>query len=179
MSSEKNRLQNCLTVSNIQLGNVISDTFGKSSMKIIDKILENPLDTTFDLESLVHGSLFKKLPELQLAVDGFITLEQAGKLKIIKQHYEDLTERKSDLERIILFLSVPYADELNLTLTVPSFKNIFSAITVVSEIGANMDVFPTAKHLCFGQGLHLRITKVLERKSLLGFQKLVVTSNHF
>lgn len=153
MSSEKNRLQNCLTVSNIQLGNVLSDTFGKSSMKIIDKILENPLDTTFDLESLVHGSLLKKLPELELAVDGFITLEQAGKLKIIKQHYEDLTERRSDLEKIILSLSVPYAEELNLILTVPSFKSIFSAITVVSEIGANMDVFPTAKHLCSWAGL--------------------------
>jgi transposase len=38
MSSEKNRLQNCLTVSNIQLGNVVSDTFGKSSMNIIDKL---------------------------------------------------------------------------------------------------------------------------------------------
>ncbi|GAB6153829.1 IS110 family transposase [Desulfosporosinus burensis] len=153
MSSEKNRLQNCLTVSNIQLGNVLSDTFGKSSMKIIDKILENPLDTTFDLESLVHCSLFKKLPELELAVDGFITLEQAGKLKIIKRHYEDLTERKSDLEGIILSLSVPYAEELNLILTVPSFKNIFSTITVVSEIGVNMDVFPTAKHLCSWAGL--------------------------
>ena len=153
MSSEKNRLQNCLTVSNIQLGNVVSDTFGKSSMKIIDKILENPLDTTFDLESLVHGSLLKKLPELELAVDGFITLEQAGKLKIIKQHYEDLTERRSDLEKIILSLSVPYTEELNLILTVPSFKSIFSAITVVSEIGANMDVFPTAKHLCSWAGL--------------------------
>ena len=153
MSSEKNRLQNCLTVSNIQLGNVVSDTFGKSSMKIIDKILENPLDTTFDLESLVHGSLLKKLPELELAVDGFITLEQAGKLKIIKQHYEDLNERRSDPEKIILSLSVPYAEELNLILTVPSFKSIFSAITVVSEIGANMDVFPTAKHLCSWAGL--------------------------
>ena len=102
---------------------------------------------------LVHGSLLKKLPELELAVDGFITLEQAGKLKIIKQHYEDLTERKSDLERIILSLSVLYAEELNLILTVPSFKSIFSAITVVSEIGANMDVFPTAKHLCSWAGL--------------------------
>jgi len=153
MSSEKNRLQNCLTVSNIQLGNVVSNTFGKSSMMIIDKILENPLDTSFDLEPLVHRSLHKKLPELQLAIDGFITPEQAGKLKIIKQHHTDLTERKSDLEFIILSLSVPYAEEIDLILTVPSFKNIFSAITVVSEIGVNMDMFPTAKHLCSWAGL--------------------------
>ncbi|TCO66903.1 IS110 family RNA-guided transposase [Marinisporobacter balticus] len=153
MSSEKNRLQNCLTVSNIQLGNVVSDTFGKSSMKIIDKILENPLDSSFDLQPLIHGSLKKKISELELAVDGFITPEQAGKLKIIKQHHSDLADRKSELEFIILSLSVPYSEEINLILTVPSFKNIFSAITVVSEIGANMDVFPTAKHLCSWAGL--------------------------
>lgn len=153
MSSEKNRLQNCLTVSNIQLGNVVTDTFGKSSMKIIDKLLENPLASSFDLEPLIHGSLHKKLPELELAIDGFITPEQAGKLKIIKQHHTDLTERKLELEFMILSLSVPYSEEINLILTVPSFKNIFSAITVVSEIGANMDVFPTAKHLCSWAGL--------------------------
>jgi len=46
-SSEKNRIQNCLTVSNIQLANVVSDTFGKSSMKIIDYLLENPDDKDF------------------------------------------------------------------------------------------------------------------------------------
>ncbi|MFX0558898.1 IS110 family transposase [Tepidibacillus infernus] len=153
MSSEKNRLQNSLTVSNIQLGNVVSDTFGKSSMNIIDKLLKNPLDTSFDLEPLIHGSMKDKLPELELAIDGFITPEQAEKLKVIKQHYEDLESRKADLETIILALAESYSEEINLILTVPSFKNIFSAIAVVSEIGANMDVFPTAKHLCSWAGL--------------------------
>lgn len=47
-------MQNCLTVvSNIQLGNVVSDTFGKSARAILDKIWENPADTSFDLEPLV------------------------------------------------------------------------------------------------------------------------------
>ncbi|MFT9486643.1 MAG: IS110 family transposase, partial [Tepidibacillus sp.] len=149
MSSEKNRLQNSLTVSNIQLLNVVSDTFGKSSMNIIDKLLKNPLDTSFDLEPLIHGSMKDKLPELELAIDGFITPEQAEKLKVIKQHYEDLKSRKADLEKIILFLAGSYTEEINLILTVPSFKNIFSAIAVVSEIGVNMDVFSTAKHFMF------------------------------
>ncbi|MEC1716436.1 IS110 family RNA-guided transposase [Schinkia azotoformans] len=153
MSSEKNRLQNSLTVSNIQLGNIVSDTFGKSSMNIIETLLNNPLDTSFDLEPLVHGSMKQKLPELELAIDGYITPEQAEKLKVIKQHYEDLGSRKADLEKIILSLAESYTEEINLILTVPSFKNIFSAIAVVSEIGVNMDVFPTAKHLCSWAGL--------------------------
>ena len=153
MSSEKNRLQNCLTVSNIQLGNVVSDTFGKSSQKILDKILENPLDTSFDIESLIHSSMKKKLPELELAVDGYITPEQAAKLKIIKKHFEDLKNRKAELESIITGLAKPYQSEIDIILTAPSFKNIFTAITLISEIGANMNVFPTAKHLCSWAGL--------------------------
>lgn len=94
-----------------------------------------------------------KLPELELAIDGFITPEQAEKLKVIKQHFEDLQSRKEDLEKIILSLAKSYSEEIKLILTVPSFKNIFSAIAVVSEIGVDMDVFPTAKHLCSRAGL--------------------------
>jgi transposase len=153
MSSEKNRLQNSLTVSNIQLGNIVSDTFGKSSMNIINKLLDHPLDTSFEIEPLIHGSMKDKLPELKLAIDGFITPEQAAKLKVIKAHYGDLEARKADLEAIIFSLAASYLEEINLILTVPSFKNIFSAIAVVSEIGVNMDVFPTAKHLCSWAGL--------------------------
>ncbi|MDI6705262.1 MAG: IS110 family transposase [Firmicutes bacterium] len=153
MSSEKNRLQNCLTVSNIQLGNVVSDTFGKSSKRILDKILENPLDTSFDIEPLIHGSMTDKIPELELAIDGYITPSQAGKLKIIKKHFEDLESRKTELEKLILALAGPYQQELDLILTAPAFNNIFSAITVISEIGVSMESFPSAKHLCSWAGL--------------------------
>jgi transposase len=153
MSSEKNRIQNCLTVSNIQLGNVVSDTFGKSSQKILDKILENPLDTSFEIEPLIHCSMKAKIPELELAIDGYITPEQAGKLKVIRKHFTDLESRKSELEKLILALASPYQQELDLILTAPSFKSIFSAIGIISEIGTNMEAFPSAKHLCSWAGL--------------------------
>ena len=117
-------------------------------MNIINKLLEDPTDTNFDVAPLIHGSMKSKIPELQLAIDGFITLEQSGKISVIKQHYEDLQERKTELERIILSLAEPYTEEFNLLLTVPSIKNIFTAIAILSEIGVNMDVFPTAKHIC-------------------------------
>lgn len=153
MSSEKNRLQNYLTVSNIQLASVVSDTFGKSSQRILDKILENPDDTSFDIEPLIHGSMKKKLPELELAIDGFVTPEQAGKLKVIKKHFEDLESWKAELEELILALASPYQQELDLILTAPSFKNKFTAIGIISEIGVNMEEFPSAKHLCSWAGL--------------------------
>lgn len=153
MSSEKNRFQNCLTVSNIHLGNVVSDTFGKSPQRILNKILENPHNTSFDIEPLVHSSMKKKIPELELAIDGYITPEQADKLKIIKRRFEDLKSRKAELESILIGLAKPYQEEIDLILTAPSIKNTFTAIAIISEIGVNMDVFPTAKHLCSWAGL--------------------------
>lgn len=152
-SSEKNRFQNCLTVSNIQLASVVSDTFGKSSMNIIEKLLENPLDLNLDFPSLIHGSMLKKVPELQLAVDGFITEEQADKMKIIKQHYDSLDLCKLNLESIILTISKSYQEQIDLLFSVPSINNIFTAIAIISEIGTNMDVFLTSKHLCSWAGL--------------------------
>jgi len=97
--------------------------------------------------------MIDKIPELELAVDGFITPEQAEKLKIIKQHFDAIGSCKENLETLILSLSQTYTKELNLILTVPSFKNPFSAIAIISEIGVDMSVFPTSKHLCSWAGL--------------------------
>ena len=52
------------------------------------------------------------------------------------------------MKQEILRLSDPYESALNLICTVPGFhKNPMTAIQVLSEIGADMSVFPTAKHL--------------------------------
>lgn len=133
MSSEKNRLQNCLTVSNIQLASVISDTFGKSAQAILDKLLANPADTSFDLEPLVYKSLKKKLLELRDAIDGHITPEQAGKLKVIKAHYENLESRKAELEELILALTAPYQQELSILQTAPVIRSDFTASASFSK----------------------------------------------
>lgn len=42
ITGEKNRAQNCLTVSNLKLGDVYSDVFGKSARSITDFILQHP-----------------------------------------------------------------------------------------------------------------------------------------
>lgn len=152
-SSEKNRIQNCLTVSNIQLANVVSDTFGKSSMKIIDYLLENPHDKDFDFVPFLHASMLHKVDDIRLALDGMITPEQQQKMNIILQHYDGLEKCKSNLESLILSLSEPYTKERTLVSTVPGIKNPFSAIAIISEIGVDMSVFHTAKHLCSWAGV--------------------------
>ena len=178
-SSEKNRYQNCLTVSNIQLASVVSDTFGKSSQKIIAKILENPDDTSFDIGPLIHGSMKNKLPELELAIDGYITPEQAAKLKIIKEHFDNLEARKAELEELILALANPYQQEISIILTAPGFKNTFTAIGIISEIGTNMEAFLRRNTYVHGLVLLQPTMKVQGRKNLSGFPRPDAISNHF
>ena len=101
----------------------------------------------------MFGSLKKKLPELRHAIDGYITPEQAGKLKIIKAHYENLESRKAELEELILALAVPYQQELAILQTAPGISSDFTAIGIISEIGTNIEAFPSAKHLCSWAGL--------------------------
>ena len=178
-SSEKNRYQNCLTVSNIQLASVVSDTFGKSSQKIIAKILENPDDTSFDIGPLIHGSMKNKLPELELAIDGYITPEQAAKLKIIKEHFDNLEARKAELEELTLALANPYQQEISIILTAPGFKNTFTAIGIISEIGTNMEAFLRRNTYVHGLVLLQPTMKVQGRKNLSGFPRPDAISNHF
>ena len=147
ITGEKNRAQNCLTVSNLKLDDVFSDVFGKSSRSITEQILAHP-GKTFDVTPFVHGRCKTPIEEIQAAVDGAISPEQAVKLRQCLDHIDELEKHIETVEQEILRLSNPYESALNLIRTVPGFhKNPMTAIQVLSEIGADMSVFPTAKHL--------------------------------
>jgi transposase len=149
---EKNRAQNCLTVSNLKLDDVFSDVFGKSSRSITEQILNHP-GVIFDVTPFVHGRCKAPIEEIQDAVDGAISTEQEVKLRHCLDHIDELEKHKEQIEREILRVSDPYLDALNLLRTVPGFdKNPITAIQVLSEIGGDMSVFPTAKHLVSWSG---------------------------
>ena len=66
----------------------------------------------------------------------------------IQSSMDELNKHISEIEQEILRLSDKYEAALNLIRTVPGFnKNPLTAIQVLSEIGGDMPVFPTAKHL--------------------------------
>ena len=147
ITGEKNRAQNCLTVSNLKLDDVFSDVFGKSSRSITEHILQHPGEK-FDVAPFIHGCCKTPVEEIQAAVDGAISKEQAVKLRQCLDHIDELQKHISEVEQEILRLSDKYEAALTLIRTVPGFnKNPMTAIQVLSEIGGDMSVFPTAKNL--------------------------------
>ena len=151
-SSEKNRLQNSLTVSNIQLASVVSDTFGKSSQSIISHLLEHPGDSGFDFLPLLHGSMRKNEEQIALAIDGVISPVQAGKVQTCLKHVDVLEEYIAYLESLADFISAPYSSCMLILESVPGISHL-SALVILSEIGNDMSQFKSAKHLCSWAGL--------------------------
>lgn len=151
-SSEKNRVQNSLTVSNIMLASVVSDTFGKSSSAIIDHLLDHPDDRDFDFRRLLHRSMLNKADNIALAIDGLITQPQAKKISLCKQHYLQLQAFRDQIVSIATDLASPFASQLKIIASVPGISD-FSALAILSEIGADMSQFHSDKHLCSWAGL--------------------------
>ncbi len=149
-TGEKNRAQNCLTVSNIKLDDVFTDVFGKTASAITDRLLES--NEPFDVKPFLSKRIKTPVEKIQAAVDGEMCAEQAEKLRIIRSHMDSLALCKSNLESLILATAQKYLPQLELVMTVPGIQ-AYSAIGIISEIGMDMSVFPTSKHLCSWAGL--------------------------
>ena len=151
-TGEKNRAQNCLTVSNFKLDDVFSDVFGKAAFAITTRILNNPAEKITDVSNFRTKGMKATDEQVLAAVDGAMCEEQAEKLRIIRSHMDSLHLCKLNLESLILATAEKYLPQLNLVMTAPGIQS-FAAIGIISEIGVDMSVFPTSKHLCSWAGL--------------------------
>jgi len=150
VSGEKNRAQNCLTVSNIKLDDVFSDVFGKAASAITKRLLES--NEPFDVTPYLTKNIKTPPEEIQAAVDGVMCAEQAEKLRIITSHMKSLELCKANLESAILTLTEQFLPQIKLVSTVPGIS-ASSAIAIIGEIGVDMSVFETSRHLCSWAGL--------------------------
>jgi transposase len=152
VSSEKNRVQNSLMVSNIMLSNVVSDTFGKSASAILRHLLKHPGDQDFDFRPLLHGSMLKKQDDIALAIDGTINEVQAGKITLCLRHMDFIQRYIAQIEATAMLLAAPYSDALAIIQSVPGISRL-AALVILSEMGADMSAFYSDKHLCSWVGL--------------------------
>ena len=176
LTSEKNRAQNCLTVSSLKLDDVFTDVFGKSARSITEYILAHPGEK-FNVAPFVDKRCKTPIDQIQDAVDGAICPEQAVKLRECLNHIDELNTHRERIEQEILTLVEPYSAHLDLIRTVPGMnKDPMTAILILSEIGSDMSVFPTAKHLVSWAGCcprndqsakHVKSTRVSQAGSYL------------
>ena len=154
-SSEKNRIQNCMTVSNVGIASVLSDPFGKTSTEIMSYLLTHTSDSIDEraIRKLIKKGAKAKSDEIIAAISGYnIESDQAKKLELARSHLEYLDGMITQSEVELYARMKPYYKFVELVSTMPGMTELSSTI-VLAETGVDMSIFDDAKHLCSWCGL--------------------------
>ncbi|BCJ97491.1 IS110 family RNA-guided transposase [Anaerocolumna chitinilytica] len=154
-SSEKNRIQNCMTVSNIGIASILSDPFGKTATEIMTYLLSNTTDTINDkaVRKLIKKNAKVKSDDIIEAIKGYnIETDQAKKLELARGHLDYLDDMITQTEVELYIRIKPYYEFVEYISSLPGITEI-SATIILAEIGIDMSIFDDAKHLCSWCGL--------------------------
>jgi len=148
---EAARLHKILEDTGIKLGCVASDILGKSGRDMLDALVAGTTDPTV-LANLARGQLRNKIPALQEALVGRFDAEHALVVGQILAHIDFLEEAIDRLSAAIEEQMRPFAAQRELLMTIPGVKQR-TAEVLIAEIGVDMTVFPTPKHLASWAGV--------------------------
>lgn len=154
-SSEKNRIQNGMTVSNIGIASILTDPFGKTATDIMSYLLQNTADTIDDkaVRKLIKKGAKAKSDEIIEAIKGYhIETDQYKKLELARAHLDYLDDMISQTEVELYVRIKPYYEFVEYISSLPGITEL-SATIILAEIGVDMNVFDDAKHLCSWCGL--------------------------
>ncbi|GIM28433.1 IS110 family transposase [Clostridium polyendosporum] len=148
---ELNRIQKILEGANIKLSSVVSEIDGKSSRQMLEMLASGETDVKV-MASKAQMRLKQKTSQLEEALRGFIDNHQKLMLKAMLSHIDYLDSQISTLDKEIEQRVLPIQDKVDLIDGIPGIAKR-SAQVIVSQIGINMDQFPTAAHLASWAGL--------------------------
>lgn len=151
-SSERNRYQNCMTVSNIGIGSVFSDPFGKSAKAIMKEVLESDVIEDKKILKCIHGSCKNKDKILDSIKHCHIETDQRFKMNESMTHMEELQVHINNCEIEMIKRASPMFDQFMHITQLPGI-NTLSAILIISEIGVDMKQFESDKQLACWAGL--------------------------
>jgi transposase len=135
----------------IKLDCVASDILGKSGRPMLDALVAGTTDPEI-LADLAKGKLRAKLPALREALEGRFDRLHAVWIGAILAHLDFLDEQILSLTETIGEQIAPFEKAVELLCTIPGVQRR-TAEVIVAEIGVDMSVFPTAKHLASWAGL--------------------------
>ena len=150
-SSERNRLLKLLETANIKLSSVVSDVFGVSGMAMLEALLEGSADAP-SMARLARGRMRKKLPDLELALEGRIERHHRFLLRMQLERLKQAEQQISLLDAEIDAGLEPYAKEYRLLRTIPGIDRVAAAV-IISEIGTDMSAFSSPHHLAAWVGV--------------------------
>jgi len=151
-----NRIQKVIESGNIKLGQVASDVLGVSGRAMLRDLAKGETDTE-KLANLARHRLKQKKPQLQKALKGHLTDAQRwvlGEMLIRLDELEAAIVKVDERVRTeVRDCTNPFVQEaVKLLDTIPGIGEQIAEV-IVSEIGVDMERFPTDGHLASWAGM--------------------------
>jgi len=150
-AAERNRLLKVLETANIKLANVATDVFGMSGRLMLRALIAAKA-TPQEMAELAKGLLRKKIPELQLALEGKLEEHHRFLLELQLQRLEAAEKDLATLEQRIRQKLEPYAAQLALLDEIPGVDWTLAAV-IIAELGVDMSVFGSVSQLASWAGV--------------------------
>ena len=150
-SAERNRLLKVLETANIKLASVVSDVFGASGRLMLLALAEGR-DTAQEMAQLAKKQLRKKIPELQLALEGRMEEHHRFLLSVQLHRLGAVEKDLAIVEQRIEEKLKPYAAEVTLLDEIPGVDTALAG-AIIAELGVDMSVFENVSQLASWAGV--------------------------
>jgi len=150
-ATERNRLLKLLESANIKLASVATDVFGVSGRLMLRAMIAGKASAK-EMADLAKGLLRKKIPQLELALEGRLEEHHRFLLKLQLDRLEAAEKDLAILERRIQEKLNPYVAQLTLLQEIPGVDWTLAAV-IIAELGVDMSVFPTVTQLTSWAGM--------------------------
>lgn len=140
-----NRIQKVLEGANIKLASVATDVVGISGRAMLEAMVGG-VEDSHALAEMAKGSLRKKTPALEEALQGLVGPHQRLLLGIHLRHLDFLDGEIDRLDEEVAARMRPFEEALERVDGIPGVGRR-TAEDLLAEIGTDMSRFPTAAHL--------------------------------
>jgi len=147
-----NRLQKFLESANIKLSSVATDVMGVSGRAMLEALVTGRNTSPEVLAELAKGRLRKKLPDLRKALEGRFRPHHRFMVAEILVHLDFLDEAIERVSQEVMTCVVPFSRVMEALDQIPGIDRRV-AEGVVSEIGTDMDWFPSDRHISSWAGV--------------------------
>ena len=145
--SESLIYQNSLTVSNIGLGSILSDSTGKSARNVMSLALNSETITEKEIKALLKTGAKKKAQEVLKSLEGRrVENDQRLKMSIASGHMNELDKHIEELEIEMTKRCIPYSSYIECMVQISGISYMAS-MAIIAEIGKDMEQFETDKQL--------------------------------
>jgi transposase len=150
-AAERNRLLKILETANIKLASVATDVFGVSGRAMLEALIAGTASIQ-EMAGLAKGKMRRKFADLVLALEGRIENHHRFLLSMQLRRLDAAEQDIAALDRRLINKLAPYGGELALLMQIPGVDWLVAAV-LIAEIGTDMSVFLSARHLAAWAGV--------------------------